>query len=76
MAFLGFIITLNISMNQEILSAFILWVSTHRFPPLPPQTRPDELQEVIIRTSNRREMFFIMLVLHLFQSFKIIPFVG
>ena len=36
----------------------------------------DELQEVIIRTSNRREMFFIMLVLHLFQSFKIIPFVG
>jgi hypothetical protein len=60
MAFLSFIEILMNAMNQEILSMFTLGiVSTHRFPPLPPQTRPDELQEVIIRTANIKNSFFI-----------------
>jgi hypothetical protein len=61
MAFLSFIEMFNECYESRALPVFVLWVvSTYRFPPLPPQTRPDELQEVIIIAINKREMFFII----------------
>jgi hypothetical protein len=60
MVILSFIGKKKRSINQETLSSLILVVvSTHRFPPLPPQTRLEELQEVIAIAAKRSRVLFI-----------------